>query len=308
MKILTMAVLIVSLLTSCKEASKKQPMETTIPTELPSIPGMFIAKSNLDFNTTYKRLKDALASNSKITIMAEVDHKKNANSIGVKIENSRVLFFGNPALGTPLMQENQQAGLDLPQRIIVFTDATGTTYIACNDTSFLSSRHRIAEVSSLAIIKNALKSLINQASQQEGALVNTVQIPLNYQVTTFESTRSFEETFSELVALIDKNPNLKMMAQVDHTANASSVNQTLPPTAVLIFGNPKLGTPLQQASQTAGFDLPQKMLIYEDEAGKVTIAFNNPALFIERHAVTGQDAILKKVEKALTILAKTAGG
>lgn len=305
---ITTVLILLTLVSSCKDVSKKSPMELPSSPDLPQVNGMFIAASDQDFNRTYARLKEALSSNPKITIMAEVDHKKNASSIGTEIRNSRLIFFGNPALGTPLMQKNQQAGLDLPQRIIVFTDEAGTTYVGCNDTAFLGDRHTIAEVPSLAIIQNALKGLVNNAAQGDGAFGSTGQVAANFQVTSFESTRSFKETYSKLVQILEDNPNVKIMAQVDHAANAAKVNLDLRPSAVLIFGNPKLGTPLQQASQTAGFDLPQKMLVYEDEAGKVHITFNNPSLFIERHAVTGQDAIVKKIEEVLTTLAKTAGG
>lgn len=121
-----------------------------------------------------------------------------------------------------------------------------------------------------------------------------------------QSAKSVADTQAQLEAAINANDNLTLMTVIDHAANAQSAGLELRPTRVVIFGNPKLGTPLMQAEQTVGIDLPQKMLIFEDEAGDVFVAYNDPFYLKERHGVTGQDDVLNMIANALNALAKAA--
>jgi len=75
---------------------------------------------------------------------------------------------------------------------------------------------------------------------------------------------------------------------------------------VLIFGNPKAGTPLMLCSQSIAIDLPQKMLVWEAEDGKVYLGYNDPAYLKERHATEGCDEVFEKVSGALSNFAKAA--
>jgi len=79
---------------------------------------------------------------------------------------------------------------------------------------------------------------------------------------------------------------LKVMAVIDHAANAAGAGLELPPTQVIIFGKPEVGTKLMQAKRTIAIDLPQKMLVWE-ENGQTKIAFNDPKWLLARHGATG---------------------
>jgi uncharacterized protein (DUF302 family) len=72
-------------------------------------------------------------------------------------------------------------------------------------------------------------------------------------------------------------------ARIDHSANAAKVGQTLRPTALLLFANPKAGTPLLQARQTMGIDLPLKALAWQDERGQVWLTYNALPYLAARH-------------------------
>jgi len=78
------------------------------------------------------------------------------------------------------------------------------------------------------------------------------------------------------------------------------------PTQVLIFGNPQAGTPLMQSRQTIGLDLPLRVLIWEDEAGKVWLTYRRPSFLAERHQVSGQDDAVKALDDGLAALARAA--
>ena len=108
-------------------------------------------------------------------------------------------------------------------------------------------------------------------------------------LVTIASAFSVRETIDRLAAVVTSK-GLNVFARVDHAAGAASVGMPLRPTELLIFGNPKGGTPLMQDRQSAGIDLPVKALAWEDEAGKVWLTTNDPAWIAARHGLGGASA------------------
>ena len=114
------------------------------------------------------------------------------------------------------------------------------------------------------------------------------------------------ETLERLEAAI-KAKGFTVFARVDHAAGASSVGLPLRPTEVVIFGNPKGGTPLMQAAQTAGIDLPLKALVWQDEAGVTFVSYNDPAWIAKRHGLgQGTAPAVKAMSGLLDALVKAA--
>lgn len=111
-----------------------------------------------------------------------------------------------------------------------------------------------------------------------------------------------------MTTAIEDNDNLSLMTTVDHAENAESTDYELPPTTVLVFGNPELGTPLMQAGRTLAIDLPQKLLLMEHDDGTVTVSYNNPDYLAERHGIDSDDDRLDTAEEALSSLATVAAG
>jgi uncharacterized protein (DUF302 family) len=99
---------------------------------------------------------------------------------------------------------------------------------------------------------------------------------------------------------------MTVFARVDHAAGAASVDLSLRPTQLLVFGNPRVGTPLMQCSQSVALDLPQKALIWEDPEGTVWLSYNDPAYLDARHGLDDCAAVLKKVSAALANVAAAA--
>jgi uncharacterized protein (DUF302 family) len=90
-----------------------------------------------------------------------------------------------------------------------------------------------------------------------------------------------------------------VFARIDHAAGASKVGAELRPTQVLIFGNPALGTPAMQDAQTAGLDLPLRVLAYENADGDVILAYHDPASLAQLHGLPADAAYLAKMTGAL---------
>jgi len=120
----------------------------------------------------------------------------------------------------------------------------------------------------------------------------------NTGIITKKSQQNFQDTYEKLKSIISNNPNLKILFELDHQANAAKVDLTLPPTKIIFFGNPKLGTPLMAAGDFTGLDLPQKVLVNERD-GIVSISYNDPKYLQSRHNIEGKDEVLQKVTGAL---------
>jgi uncharacterized protein (DUF302 family) len=106
--------------------------------------GVVLVTSANDVKTTTDKLEKILTDKG-ITIFARVDHAAGADSVGQKLRPTTLLIFGNPKLGTPLMQKDQKMGLDLPLKALVFEGEDGKTYIAYNDPAYLSKRYGVGE-------------------------------------------------------------------------------------------------------------------------------------------------------------------
>jgi uncharacterized protein (DUF302 family) len=125
-------------------------------------------------------------------------------------------------------------------------------------------------------------------------------------LTTIASSFGPKETLDRLEAQI-KAKGLTVFARVDHAAGAAAVGMTLRPTEVVVFGNARGGTPLMQDKQTAGIDLPLKYLVWQDEAAKTWLSYNEPGWIAHRHGLgTASDAALKAMTGLLGALAKAA--
>lgn len=98
-----------------------------------------------------------------------------------------------------------------------------------------------------------------------------------------------------------------MFARIDHTAGATAVGLTLRPTELMIFGNARGGTPLMQAAQTIGIDLPLKALVWQDASGDTWLSYNDPSWLAKRHGLGPQVAApINALTAALASLAKAA--
>ena len=125
-------------------------------------------------------------------------------------------------------------------------------------------------------------------------------------LTRRPSSHGPRETMNRLEAAV-KARGMTVFARIDHAAGAAEVELPLRPTELLIFGNAKGGTPLMQAIQTIGIDLPLKALVWQDGADKTWLAYNDPGWLAQRHAVGHEAAAaVHAMAGALEALASTA--
>ena len=132
----------------------------------------------------------------------------------------------------------------------------------------------------------------NNAHAQDGMIV-------------VESPMSVAETVNKLETIL-KSKGMTVFGRVNHGEGAKKVDLDLRATEVLIFGNPKAGTPLMNCSQSIAIDLPQKMLAWEDESGKVFLGYNVRKYLQSRHDSEACDKVFESVAAALGNFAKAA--
>lgn len=120
-----------------------------------------------------------------------------------------------------------------------------------------------------------------------------------------ESNHDVATTADNLENIL-KEKGMNVFARINHAEGAKKAEMELRPTELVIFGNPKVGTPLMNCSQSVAIDLPQKALIFEDEAGKTWLTYNDPQYLNQRHKLSGCEAVLEKITGALANFAKAA--
>ena len=122
---------------------------------------------------------------------------------------------------------------------------------------------------------------------------------------SIESQHSVSETIDRLERIL-QDKGFKIIARVNHGAAAKKAGIELRDTELLIFGNPKAGSPLMLCQQSIAIDLPQKALASLDAGGKVWLSYNDPVYLQTRHEVDGCDAVFAKISGALNNFALAA--
>ena len=119
------------------------------------------------------------------------------------------------------------------------------------------------------------------------------------------SSLNVEETADRMESILNKK-GMTIFNRIKHSENAAKVGIELRKTELIIFGNPKVGSPLMKCQKSVAIDLPQKALIWEDANAKVWISYNDPKYLEKRHNITGCEGAISKITKALAGITKSA--
>jgi uncharacterized protein (DUF302 family) len=123
---------------------------------------------------------------------------------------------------------------------------------------------------------------------------------------TIASTHSVEDTIGRAEAIV-KSKGLTVFARIDHAAGAKDAGLSLRPTLLLVFGNARGGTPMMEANQQAGIDLPLKLLAWQDGAGKTWLTYNDPQWIAQRYGLSHEvEPTVKALSGALAAISKDA--
>ena len=120
-----------------------------------------------------------------------------------------------------------------------------------------------------------------------------------------QSDFNFKETTDRLESILNEK-GMTIFNRIKHSEGAGKVGIELRETELIIFGNPKVGSPLMKCQQSVAIDLPQKALVWEDHDSNVWISYNDPTYLEKRHGISGCGEVILKIKKALSGITKTA--
>jgi uncharacterized protein (DUF302 family)/uncharacterized membrane protein YidH (DUF202 family) len=139
----------------------------------------------------------------------------------------------------------------------------------------------------------------NSLSNKETPMATTIENG----IISIPSNHSVDQIVKKLKGILEAK-GVTLFAVVDHSGEAKKVEMKMRPTKLLIFGNPKAGTPLMLAAPSSAIDLPLKILIWEDGQGKVWVSYNAPAYLQGRHGIP--EDLLQNLAVVETLAAKAA--
>ena len=243
------------------------------------------------FDETVERIERRLERQG-FRIEAVIDHAAAADSVGLALPPTKVVLFGSRRSDTSLLRRGTGTALDLPLRFLIFEDDEGVK-VTTNRAGFLIDRHRIP-------IFDFRLGLTQQVLDQFGLGDDGI--------VEIESERGFADTLEALLATLDDR-GFRIPLTIDYAERASDRRRRrLPPTTLVVFGNPNVGTPLMQSQREIALDLPQKMLVRRDRRGRVLLTYNDPRFLARKHDLRDQDARIANIANALRNIAETAAG
>ena len=147
-------------------------------------------------------------------------------------------------------------------------------------------------------------ALINSFRSEKDLTMNPSGLA-DADLVTLSSAHGATETVERLKSLLSQK-KIQVFADIDHAEGARKVGLPLRPTHLLIFGNPQAGTPLMQSQQTIGLDLPLRVLVWEDAAGKVRLTYHRPEFLAQRHQILDHGEAIEALASGLAALARAA--
>jgi uncharacterized protein (DUF302 family) len=128
--------------------------------------GLVTVASKWPVDTTVERLEQAVTA-AGLVVFARVDHARNAREVDMDLRPTFLLIFGNPRGGTPLMQENQVAGIDLPLKFLVWEDEDGQAWVTYNEVAWIARRHDLSPETAgvVTATASAVENLARRATQ-----------------------------------------------------------------------------------------------------------------------------------------------
>lgn len=125
--------------------------------------GLVSVVSRFSASETTQRLVAALPARN-MTVFARVDHAAAAAAVGMSLRPTDLVIFGNPKGGTILMQDQQQAGIDLPLKALVWEDAAGKVWVSYNDPAWIARRHGVSKTAAVEAMTAAMKAIVQAAT------------------------------------------------------------------------------------------------------------------------------------------------
>ena len=125
---------------------------------------IIVKESSCSVDETVKNIKDIVRAKG-LSVFAVINHSGNAKMVDMKLNESKMVIFGNPKLGTSLMQQDMRVGLDLPLRVLVYVDSDSKVKMAYRDGSWLATKHVLNAPKKVAKVNKGMEKITTKAGQ-----------------------------------------------------------------------------------------------------------------------------------------------
>ena len=273
--------------------------------------GMVVHVSDADVETTVGRVQDAF-DQSGMTV-ATVDHAAAGARADIELPATVVVIGGSPEAGTPVMQAQQTAGVDLPLKMLVWQQ-DDEVYLGYNSADYLAAMSGLdPQDPSLTKVTqgSAMIAAAATGSDEPAATGEVGDVgPEDYlRTVAVEDDDTDVATVVERLQTAFDDTGLASPATVDHAAAADTVGLSLRPTVVTFGGNATVLPRLMQARQTTGIDMPLRFLVWQADDGTVQVSYPDLDVIAARHGLDDLDdvsEVLDTVRSAEKDLARTA--
>jgi len=240
--------------------------------------------------------------------IVNLDHHKMAKEEGVYTPPSSATIFSDPVVNTPLIKENPLIGIDLPFKILCFSEADTTKVsVAFTSADFISKRHGI-EFSMLEAFDKKLSKVVSSIDTSSISKTNTDSVSFGYGIINIQSDYDFKNTVDNLKTIVNSQNDTRWFGEIDFQKDAATLNQEVNQSTLLLFGGPAPGGKAMMTTPKIGLDaFCQKLLVYENDQGEIWIAFNDIVAFSELYygkSTKPQNLINQRLTKTFTTAVK----
>ena len=231
-----------------------------------------------------EQLEGEIASFKTITTL---DHHRMAAEVGVYTPPSIATIFSDANINNAIIQENQLAGLDLPFKVLCYTESdTASVKVAYTSSEFIQKRHNL-EASLLLDYKSNLHKIVASFPKEMISMTDEANVVEGFGIVHIQSDFDFENTVKNLRDIVMSQGDTKWFADLDYQKEAAIIDVAIRPTILLLFGGPAPGGKAMMTSPKIGLDaFCQKLLVYEKSNGEVWVAYNDIVAFAELYYQT----------------------
>jgi uncharacterized protein (DUF302 family) len=282
--------------------------DNTPPATETNVPGLSVAVSTRDFDTTLDALIDAINDRGALAPAFSIDHQANAQNENLSLRPTTVVFVDDANRESALIAADVRTALDLPARVLVYRDRDADTGVAFSNAAYLAARYDLdgAEEGTLDVFDDDLEAIATAAANDDlDSTASAAGVAEGEGIVAIDSDDDFATVVGRLNSGLQSR-DLTIAQTIDFQNR--DVGRGINPAYLAIFGNPAAGTPLLRANQTVGVDLPQKMLVAQADDGGVTVYYNDPAFIAARHDIDNRDDEIGAIDDLLDELAREAAG
>ena len=237
-----------------------------------------------DLYQAVDRLYDAMvAGTDRFEVIARIDHSRLAAEKGEVMPPARVVIFSDPAVNTPILQQQPLAGLDLPFRVLAYAQGDSPALIFTT-ADYLQRRHGVAGGPALQRYEEDVLGVASAVPDDAIVALDASSFGRGRGIVTLDSDYGFEETIERLKAVIMAESDTTWFGEIDYDEQAAALGVDLPRLTLLLFGAPGPGGKAMAEYPRMGLDaFCQKVLVYEVPGGQTSIHFNDMVAFAELH-------------------------